>query len=194
MNEFQEAIKGFTDLPIAVVALIFSVMLKRKGKESFAELFGLTALSAVAGALVHIFKFTSTAKNLIWIGLYLALFEAIRRFAYLMSNYIKAEQKPEKIFFYSLEGVLYLLAVVLMLFAGKFDMACLLVFGAVNVLRILISAVKSKRMPLKVVMLLVFAVFGIAFQFSSGTLPFAVVYEHALIFAMLFTVYLIAKE
>ena len=194
MNVFYESVKGFTDLPIALVAAVFGILTLKKSNKNWGIFFLLIAVAGLLGAIAHIISFSQTCKNIIWTVLYILLFECIRRASLLFANYIKQKGEKEKPFLFSAEAVCYLAALCLMFFVGDYDIYILCVFAAISLARTAIPFFRVKTLPRFSVAFVGLLVPPVLFQIFSKAIPYAVVYEHIFILAELFLAYQISSE
>ncbi len=194
MNEIHEALKGFTDMPIALICILFGVLSGRIRAKKYASLYFCIAPAAVLGAVVHIFRMPPTARDIVWVVLYPLLYESVRRFTMLFTAYITGREKPESRVVLLTEAVLCLLSIGLMLFLHRYDMLVFLGFGALCVIRIAAAVIASRRLPWKAGIMLAGVPIPLLLQAFSERIPYAVVYEHIAITALLFVVYLMARD
>lgn len=193
MNGISEAMKGFSDLPIAAICLIFGFLAWR-GAKKHAVLFFEIAAAAVIGAAVHIFQMPVPVRDAVWIVLYPVLFELVRRFACLFSGYIAGRETPDGRAVFLTEGALCLLSVGFMLFVRKYDMYFFIAFGAFCAVRIIRTVLSARRLPTKAGIILAAVPVILLLQGFSTRIPYAVVYEHVIIAGLLVVFFLIAKE
>lgn len=194
MSEIYEALKGFTDIPIAVLSLVFGIILSHnETSKKRAPIFFLLSVSAFAGAAVHILDLKDFYKKLVWIFLYMLLFETVRHFGNFLCEFI-SNDKNDGHYIYAAESVLYILAVVFMLFVNKFDMIFFILFGALQIIRIALCAFKVKRVPKLAILLFVSLIFPILLQAFESFIPYAVVIEHLILTADLCIVFFMAKN
>lgn len=195
MTEFSEAVKGFTDIPIAALAAVFGMFSAKKHfKAGWTPFFFLLSVTAIAGAAVHIINMPQLAKDIFWTALYIVLFECVRRFAKLMCALLgggdcgfHAELAAE--------ALLYICAVLFMFFLHKYDMLFFALFCVIELVKLVFCAVRAKTVPKAVYLLVSLLVFPIMLQVFSKQIPYAVVYEHIFITAELVIVfYLAAKD
>lgn len=194
MNPIAEAMKGFTDLPIALLALLFGLLLLKKEKRDWGGLFLLVAVSGVMGAAVHIFALPQRTLQLLWLVLYVLLFEDIRRFAKLMVAYISGIAEKERRIVWITEGILYAGAAVLLFARQGRDIYLLVVFMAVMFCRIVMCLVRSGFSPAKATGLMAMLLLPILLQALAAVISFAVVLEHIVLAAAEFVAHSIGKE
>ncbi len=193
MTDFYEAVKGYTDIPIAVVSLVLGA-LSVKHKRQWGILFFLVGIASAMGTVVHSVSFSKGVKNGIWVFLYVLLFESVRRFTYLFLLYIENGEKHKERSLFVLEIVFYITAVIMLFIHGHIDIYIFSAFAGICIIKIVMTCIKEKRYPKTVKGLLLLLIPPVALQFFDGVIPFAVVFEHAFIIAELFAVYKISKE
>lgn len=194
MNEIYEALKGFTDVPIALLAAVFGMALCGKGKSGWQRFFFLLSVTAFIGAAVHIFAMPHLIKSIVWVILYALLFECVRRATDLLCGCIAGDKVPVFHAVFIAEAMLYIGAVCFMIFVGKFDMLFFAAFGIISVIRIVFCILKVKRVPALVAVLAASFVLPLMFTVFSSVIPYAVVFEHIVIIAELCLVFFIALK
>ena len=194
MNPIAEAMKGFTDLPIALLALLFGILQMRKEKKEWGTLFLLIAVSGLMGAAVHIFALPRRALQLLWLVLYVLLFEDIRRFAMLMIAYISGIDGKERRIVWIAEGSLYAGAAVLLFAREGWDIYLLVVFMAFMFCRIVACLVRRGFSPAKATGLMAMLLVPILLQALAAVVSFAVVVEHIVVAAAEFVAHSIGQE
>lgn len=194
MNELNEALKGFSDIPISVISFVFFLLLSKKENRSWKNIFLLVSLSSFIGALVHIINFGNLIKNIIWIVLYVLLFELVRRFSLQFISFIKGKNEREKTIIYVFEIVFYVVAAIGLFFYPKYDILAFVAFSFIVFLKVLICFITIKKVPSDAKLLIILLLFPIVLQIFSRIIPFAVLTEHLIIAAALFIAYKIAKK
>lgn len=183
MNELYEALKGFTDLPLAILSLIFGILCYKKMKnKAWATLFFIIAVAATLGAVVHGIALPDLAAKMIWVVLYPLLFEAVRRFGVLFGAYLDKENKPLSSILIPLEIALYIGALFALFLNSKLH--DILVFAVYAVIVFIIAAVRVVRampLPKLVTVFLVLLAFPILLQICESFIPYAVVIEHSIL-------------
>lgn len=194
MYEFSEAIKGFSDIPISVIALVLGLFArKRETTKGFSLLFILVSFAAFVGALVHIFKVPHIVKTAVWVFLYFVLYECVKRFTFLFVKYIKKGENTPKFISFA-EYPFYLLSVIFLIFVKDYDMLFFVFFSAVCIITITYILIKEKRITRNVLIFILIIPVVVLFQAFSRFIPYAVLFEHIVIAALLFLVYLMAIE
>ena len=174
MNEFSEAIKGLTDIPIALLSFVLFLLIRKKGKKQWSRIFLFVAVAGFLGAIVHTFRVSVWQMRLLWIVLYVFLFELVRRFALAATSYISGKSSGEKKLVYGMEAAAYLISVtVLFLFPG-YDIYAFVVFAAILFVRVLVCLIKTKNAPKDMWALILFLVLPIALQALADFIPYAV--------------------
>lgn len=192
MTEFTEAAKGFTDIPIALLALVIGILLIKKKEPAY--MFFCIAFSAVLGAIVHSVSMPLLYVNLIWIFLYPLLYECIRRFAHVYISYIRKEKTKEKKPVLLIE-LLFILINDSVVFADtKYDILILMGFATIMIFRVAVCISKTKNVPKNAMILLVLLPLPVIMQTLEGIVPYAVVIEHILISADMIYAYFILKK
>lgn len=194
MNEITEMLKGLTDIPIALLALVFGIILLKKRIKNWSRLFFLIAVSAVMGTVVHVFTLTPVLYGILWIILYILLFESIRVFTHLMIGYVSGTYEKEKLPVFISEAVLYITAVILLLVPEMYDIYALVVFMMLMMARLIACIVQRKKVPKSIAVLVVLLIVPIALQACAGMIPYAVAAEHMFLLAALSVVFEIAVK
>lgn len=192
MTQFVEAAKGLTDLPIAVLSLIFAVLSFKKDNNKWGLVFLLTGVSGILGTVVHTFILTDLVKNIIWTVLYIILFESIRRFAVCLIALVRKPENQEKILT-AAEIVLYFVCIILLYLNGKTDILVLLVFAVICLCTLVYDLIKYKYKGKEIYMLFGFLCIPVVLQVFAAKYPLFVVIEHLFLFIALFIVYGISK-
>lgn len=193
MAQLYEMLKGLSDIPIALIALVFGVLLRKKNKE-WSSLFLLITVSAVLGAVVHTFDFPRVWNRVIWIVLYIFLYELIRRFAHLMVCYISGRAERERTLVYILEALLYGVTVVFMFAVSINDIYILVLFALIMLVRVVTSMVKFAPALFKARLLMAVLLFPLVLQALEEVIPYAVLIEHIILAAALCIAFSMAKE
>ena len=193
MNPIPEVMKGVTDLPLALLAVVFGLLLRKKGKKEWSDLFLLVAAAALLGTGVHIIHITEPYLQLLWVILYALLFESIRRFSLLTVTHISDCQVEEQTAVWAAEAVLYLGAVALSFLANGLDIYLLVIFMVLMFCRIVVCLTRYGFRPAKVTGLMVLLIAPIVLQALAAIISFAVVAEHLILAAAQVVTYAIGK-
>ncbi len=187
-------LKGLTDLPIALISLVFALLLAKKTDKQWSILFFFIATGGLLGTVVHTFALSVLLNRLIWVVLYVILFEIVRRFALIMVWCASGEKQKERIPVYATECVVYAVTLIF-LFQGSIDsIYVFVVFAALILFRTVVAMLKFRRTPLKVNLFVAGLLVPLLLQAVSDLLPYAVVYEHIAIIIELFVAFLVAKD
>jgi len=193
MSSFSEIMKGATDIPLALLAFILGLLLRKNGSRKWSAVFLLIAAAALLGVAAHLFRFSETAHQLLWIVLYALIFESVRRFSMRMAEYLNGAVIAQRFLFLA-EGVMYL-GTVIALFAcpGK-DIFFFVAFLALEFGEIVVCLVKKHFQPGKAVILSALLLVPIVLQALTHVLSYAVVLEHLILLADELIVYSIGLE
>ena len=194
MNPIAEVMKGVTDIPIALLAFWIGILLLKKEKKEWGGVFLLVAVSGLMGTAVHVFSLPDICRKLLWVVLYVLLFEDIRRFTKLMIAYISGSGEKERRVVWHVEGILYVCAVIVLLVRGRGDIYLLVVFMAAMFWRIIVCLGRSGFSPAKATGLMAMLFVPILLQALDQIIPCAVVIEHIVLAAALFVAYHIGKD
>lgn len=192
MTVLYEALKGFTDLPIAVLSLIFGLLTAKKNKNG-AILFFLISFAAFLGTAVHVIDFSPFINKAIWVILYPLLFEAVRRASLFISSFVKGKKQSENKIIFAVELPLLAAAIIIMYLIDDYDMLVFGAFALICLLRCAGSFLGVKKIPRPAIFLVILLIFPIILQAFSKVIPYAVVFEHIVIAFLLYTVYKMAK-
>ena len=195
MTDLAEMLKGLTDIPIALLAGIFGILLHKKESKKWAFLFFLICVSGILGALVHTFEMPKLLKNVLWIILYVFLFELIRRFAKLVADYVSGKEEKEKIWVYISEIFLYAVTVIWMFAVEKInDIFIFIIFAFIMFVKIVVCLLKCEKVPNKLKLLMIMLFFPIILQALCNVIPYAVVFEHIFLAVALYVAYSIGTS
>lgn len=195
MNELGEALKGFTDLPIALIAAVFAVLLRGgRGKTGWSAFFLLLSATAFLGAAAHILYLPPIGKDLLWVVLYLGLFETVRRVALLLTVKITGAEVRESSAVYLIEVLLYAGTLVTMFWLDRYDILIFAAFALYRLAAVVVCCIKTRRVPKQIRILLCFLFPPLLLQILAGVIPYAVVIEHLFLIAALCVVFGIAKK
>ena len=196
LNTVEELWKGISNAPIAAFALIAGVLLLfEKGvKWEWRAICLETAFASFLGMFVHIFKLPEIYRKLIWVLLYAVLFEVIRLFGHRAAVYITQNERKERLMTRIIEIALYLEAVVLLFITNGWDMAMLVLFSLLCVIRIVMAIIKHPCVPKLFFVLLGIAALAVIILALKSFIPYAVVICHILIALSIVIFYFIAVK
>lgn len=200
LDSAAELAKGLSDVPIALMALIFAfIVMPHRAEDSpkarkWAEVFFLTSASAFMGSFVHVFLFPESVLRWLWIFLYILLYETVRSFRAVLLGVINgtpptAESRPLRI------AVLaaYLLSAVNRFFHTEIDIYVFLVCSLVLLIPVLAALFRKRALwGLKASVLLL--VFSTAVQAMRSFIPGAVMIAHVFIAAAMFLILRVAVK
>jgi len=183
MSDFEELWKGLSDLPITLLAIVFGCLLLRRQARAWSGMFFLTAVSALFGATVHGIAIPQFCLSVLWCGLYMLLFELIRRFALLITDCITGKREREQRPVLVLEAGLYLAAVLCLFLWKSADIYMLVLFAALLVVRIAFCLIRHPGAPRRVKILMLTLLAALLFQGLKTVIPYGVVLGHVTIAA-----------
>lgn len=190
MSGIDEALKGFTDIPIALVAFaLFLCARKHKKPEDLAVLFLMISLTALVGAVMHIFVFPTAAGRIVRVLMHTLMYDAIFRFIVMFTVYLCDEHNLNVRHLRMLGVFLYICSAAAVLIFEDYDMLFFIAFASVGVVLFIISIVKAKGLRPAAALLFSLLPVLLLLQSFSGRLRFAVVLEHLIITGALFIVY-----
>ncbi len=195
LQPFAEMLKGFTDLPIVLLALWFGLQLWRRyhGAGGWAALYLLIAISGIFGAVVHIFVFPRQARNGIWVVLYVFLYELVRRASFLLCRVGQESPQKESRFVFAAEGVFYVVTVIGLFVFTFNEIYIFALFAALALGRALITLSKIKP-PRKLLWLFGLLGAAVAVQLLTAVSPYFIAIEHLLLSGALIIAYQIARK
>lgn len=185
--------KGLTDLPLALLAAVFGVLLYRKKSLAWSKFFFLAAIAGIGGITVHCLALPRRTVCALWIFLYVILYEVIRRMAFLLVEAI-GKTKETSLFLPVSEGILYVITVIGLYTFPFNEIYVLVVFIGLVLIRVAVCAVRHLPLTKNVRLLLCLLPASALCQALSGILPYAVVWEHLLLGAALYAAYRIGAE
>jgi len=193
MNELYEALKGFTDIPLAVLALIFAVLLRKKGADRrWSTLFFIVAAAAVLGSVVHSIALSRVADAVVWTVLHPFLYEAARRFGLLFSSFIDKQEHRSAPAVFVAEIGFYLAGLPLLYLIPHNDIYSFAAFAVLIFIQTLVPILKAPKLPPLAIVFLVLLAIPLLLQIGENIIPYAVVVEHLLLALDLYIAYRIA--
>lgn len=194
-TDFAELLKGLTDLPLAVAAAVCAVLLMRRTYDRrWPTMYGLIAVTALVGGFVHAFKLSYRWRQLLWIGLYFALYIILYLFTRVIDAHLFRRMDRVSIRLTLLCVVCCFVSLALLLNADKLpkdsvknaDMIPLVVYAVAMIVRLLASALPrhpSRRLYETVALLALAA----ALQIVAAFWPWVVAIQHLLLIGALIT-------
>ena len=192
MTQFAEAAKGFTDLPIAVLALVFAALAWKNGNKKAGAVFLFTGIGAIFGAVVHIFVLPPLIRKIVWTVLYVLLFESIRRFTVLFLGFIRPPKTVEKVLLIAAVS-LYVVSLFFLYEIEANDILVLILFALICIAALIYSVIRYRYQNRYLVPFFGLAGSAALLQIPGDRFPIFVVLEHFCLFAALFIVYRMAK-
>ena len=181
MGDFEELWKGLSDLPIALLAVVFGCLLLRRKARAWSAIFFLVAVSALFGAAVHSFAIPAPYLTVLWCGLYVLLFELIRSFTHRLTGCITGRRERERRAVRVIEAALYLAAVLCLLLWDGADIYMLVLFAVLMTVRVAICLIRHPGAPRRVKLLMLTLLAALLFQALKTVIPYGVVLGHVMI-------------
>lgn len=188
MNSIIEAAVGLSDLPIAVLSLIFSILSKKNGKKEWSIVFLFTGICAIIGTVAHTFAFSKFMYKLIWTVLYILLFDTVRRYILLFTNLIRKTDNIKK-YIITIEISLYLICLFFLYIIEKYDILILILFSALCLCLLFCNIFKYRYINKYLISIFVLISVSVILQILSNKLRILIVAEHLFLFSALFVVY-----
>ncbi|MCQ2551927.1 MAG: hypothetical protein MJ148_01060 [Clostridia bacterium] len=194
----QELLTGLTDIPIAILSLIFTILLARKTSRNFDGYmtFALICFSSILGTIAHTTNLTGAAYKWLWAVLFVFLFESIRWGSFLIMSGIDPGVRKHTTKAIIVEAWLYLFALILILTnkPRPYYLYFLVAFAVVMVVWTIVLIVKSKKYTKYHIIMLASGAIAALFQALTEVVPYAESIEHIFIMIAMAALYLIAKE
>ena len=181
MSNFEELWKGLSDLPIALLAIVFGCLLLRRKARAWSAIFFLAAISALFGAAVHSFAIPEPYLSILWCGLYVLLFELIRSFTHRLIGCITGQKERERRIVRVIETALYLAAVLCLFLWKNADIYMLVLFAVLMTVRVVACLLRHPGMPRRVKLLMFTLLAALLFQALKTMIPYGVVLGHVMI-------------
>lgn len=197
MNFFtQEMYKGISDLPILLVAMGFSIFLRKfEEKKIWSQFFMLVAEAAFIGAAVHMLALEGGYKKVAWAVLYVLLYEVVRNLSLALSGYIlKAEVQYPKLMWW-VQIIMFLASFVLLLKEIKYDIYVFVGFAVINLIWLIYLAISGKnKISGKLWLFFGLAVVAAGLQALKEVIPYGVVWGHLAILVAMCVLFSVSIE
>ena len=192
----EEILKGLTDVPLALIALILGILLIRKAhvRQEWKYLFCILFPSAVLGVIVHTFSIHGTLYIIIWLVLNVLMFELIRTFAHLMKNYVEKNQEEEKKITYVYEGILLIASEILVFIKPDKSIYLFVIFSVICIIRIFVVMFTEGGISTKITIMMMVFLLALILQALKARFPAGVAIAHLLVCINLFVLYEMALE
>ena len=194
-NEIGEAMKGFTDLPIAALSLLFGILLvKKNAKKDWSTLFFIVACAGVLGSVVHGVALSRVADAVVWTVLHPFLYEAVRRFGLVFSSFVDKKERKSPRTVFLVEIAFYLAGLPLLYLIPHNDIYSFATFAVLIFVQTVVAIARAPHLPKLAVWFLVFLAIPLLLQIGETVIPYAVVIEHLFLALDLYIAYRIAKK
>ena len=198
MNLFSgEMYKGISDIPIFVLAMFFSVFLRRfDEKKVWSQFFMLLAEAAFIGAAVHMLALEGTYKKVAWAVLYVLLYEVVRNLALALLGYILRDEVRYPKLMWWIQVLMFIASLVLLIMGSKYDIYVFVGFAVISIAWILYVLFKDGKDAITGKLILFFgvAVLAAALQALKTVIPYGVVWGHVAILADVCVLFSLALE
>ena len=191
-----EMMKGLSDLPVFLITLILGLVLLKEKKAAY-RLFLTVAVAALLGNVVHSYQIEKTTEKILWVILYVLMYECVRLFAIFTAGHLR---KPEtlnpvetKVIVLS-EVVFCLGSIILELIDSPADIYLYVVFAAAVATFLFIETRKQREEAKKMYILMLILIAAIALQALKGISEYLVTAAHIVLCIGIVYLYLIAKE
>ena len=192
MNSFIESAIGLSDLPIALLSLIFSILSKKNRNIEWSIVFLFTGISAIIGTVAHTFAFSDLMYKLIWTVLYIFLFDTVRRYTLLFTNLVRKSESVKK-YLIAIEVSLYIVCLFFLFVIEKYDILIFVFFSAVCLCLLIYKIFKYRNRNKYFLSIFCLVSVSVIMQILSNNLRILIVAEHLFIFSALFVVYQMSK-
>lgn len=193
MNGFYEALKGFTDVPIALVALAFWILSKRNNRKEWGNFFLLLFLTASLGAVAHAFALPEALWRSIWAVVFAGLFEIVFLFTKLFGRYVNSSINFNEKTFRWLQVVFCLAAIIAVAGFGHKEMLIFVVYSFCCIAFLVRCFIGTSNVPQNATIFVLLLPVLLLMQTFNTVIPYAVDIEHIVLTVMLFVLYSISK-
>ncbi len=193
MNELHEALKGFTDLPIAALALLFALLLQKKHQNrDWATVFFLVAGAGTLGSVVHGLALSRVADAVVWTVLHPFLYEAVRRFSLLFATFVDKKERHSPPAVFVAEIGFYLAGLPLLYLIPHNDIYSFAAFAVLLFIQTAVAMARAPKIPRLALVFLALLAVPLLLQIGETVIPYAVVIEHGFLALDLVIAYRIA--
>lgn len=195
MNELHEALKGFTDLPLAVLSLIFALLLRKNAAaKAWSRLFAFVAGAATLGSIVHGLALSPFWSAVTWTVLHPLLFESVRRFGLVFATFVDKKERRSPPAVFAAEAGFYLFCLALLYTIPPNDIYPFAAFAVLIFVQTTVAIARAPRLPKSATWFLVLLAIPLLLQIGETVIPYAVVIEHLFLALDLYIAYRIAKK
>lgn len=190
----EEMYKGISDIPIVILAMFFSIFLRKfEEKKVWSQFFMLLAEAAFIGAAVHMLALDGSYKKIAWAVLYVMLYEVVRNLSMAICEYVlKEEVKFPKLLWW-VQIACFIASFVLLLKESKYDIYVFAGYAVLILLWAIVIAIKNK-ISWKLILFFGLALLAAAFQLAKDVIKFGVVWGHLAIIVAICILFSMAIE
>lgn len=178
-----ELLKGLSDLPVSLLALLFAYSLRLRGQLRWAAVFLLVGIAALLGALLHGVPLAPDVLRAVWCLEYALMFTAVFCFCRQMGLVVSGTRPGPAV--YALSVALFAAAIVLRLRDSRWDIYMLVAYAAVLGIPLAFRILTRPGSPACARWMLAAAGLSLAFQALKTVIPFGVVLGHLCLLAAL---------
>jgi len=192
----HELLKGLTDLPLAIAALLLYILADRKHavRREWRWVFLLLSLSAAMGVAAHCFILPQRMNDILWLVLFAVMFELVRAFSHSVVNHLRREDRRELLFVRILELVFYLLADAITLTVHAHGIYSFVFFCALLIVRMFVCALRCSELPRRILRIIGVLFAGLVMQAIKSVFPLGVTIGHLIVLIALIMVYKLACD
>lgn len=183
-----ELIKGVSDLPVSLLALVLGYLLRERGQNRWALVFFLAGIGAAMGAFVHAVPLELKVFRTVWLMLYSLLYGTVLLFRLRVLN------EPPKGYLYILGALLWLVTVILLLRGSGWDIYVFALFAAVVLIPVFFRIFAQPDASPYLKRMLIAAAPALAFQALKAVIPYGVVLGHVCLMVALIFAYCVAAQ
>ena len=183
-----ELLKGVSDLPVSLLALVLGYLLRERGQNRWALVFFLAGIGAAMGAFVHAVPLEPEVYRTVWFMLYSLLYGTVLLFRLRVLN------EPPKVSLYVLGALLWLLTIILLLRGSGWDIYVFALFAAVVLIPVFIRVFAQTDASPYLRRMLIAAALALAFQALKAVIPYGVVLGHVCLMVALIFAYCVAAQ
>lgn len=190
----NEILKSLTDVPIAIVALVLGIYAGRNRKKEYEYFFLLITAAAIIGTVAHATDLPLGIYRVVWVILYLLLFEIVFRFSSIFCLYIDNSREYPKKQFRILELILFVCASITVVIIDRYDIYFFVIFDVICLTFLIMRMVKAKKLKPKVKIILLLAAIALILQGLTDLIPYVVAVAHIVVAVVLIILYSLSDE
>ena len=188
-----EIIKGLTDLPLAIIAGVFFILLKKRGAgRDWTMLFFYIFIAGLLGCVAHSFTLGKFSHRALWLLLFPVMFELVTVFTELVYELDgDGEFLPEKL--RRTEMIFLVIAEVLTVAYFRAAIYSFAAYGAVLAFYLIWLVRNNKKLAERLLTPTVLIVAALVLQIFKAVIPGGTAVAHILLCVALFFTYRLAE-